>query len=84
MKINKAISKIMKQTGFTQIRMAHAIGKSKATDISSRLNHGNMSFDKAVEMLSVLGYEIVVQPITSGQRKEGAIVIDQLDEEEPK
>ncbi len=79
MKINKAISKIMKDNGFKQIQMAKAIGKSRPNDVSARLANDNMSFDKAIEMLDVLGYEVVVQPKTAGQRKEGAIVIDGRD-----
>ena len=38
--------------------MAKAIGKQKANEVSSRLTNPNMSFDKAVEMLNVLGYEV--------------------------
>ena len=43
--------------------MAKAIGKQEANEVSSRLTNPNMSFDKAVEMLSVLGYEVVIQSV---------------------
>ena len=76
MRINKAISTIMKKEGWSQKQMATAIGKKRPNDVSARLASQNMSFDKATEMLSAMGYEIVVQPVTAGQRKEGAIVID--------
>ena len=92
MRINKAISTIMKKEGWSQKQMATAIGKKRPNDVSARLASQNMSFDKATEMLSAMGYEIVaemlsamgyeivVQPVTAGQRKEGAIVIDSEDE----
>jgi hypothetical protein len=35
-----------------------------------------MSFDKAIEMLNVLGYEVVIQERKSGNRRNDQIVID--------
>jgi hypothetical protein len=40
-----------------------------------------MSFDKVVEMLDVLGYEVVLQERKQGGRRADQIVIDQKDEE---
>ena len=57
--------------------MAKAIGKQKANEVSSRLTNPNMSFDKAVEMLSVLGYEVVIQERRPGARRAEQSVIDQ-------
>lgn len=37
----------------------------------------NLTFDKAVEMLDVLGYEIVIQERRPGARRADQIVIDQ-------
>lgn len=81
MKINKAIRDLMKEKKMSLSAMAEAIGKSKGNDVSARLNNGNMSFDKAVEMLNVLGYEIVIQEKKQGSRRADQIVIDQKDEE---
>ena len=79
MRINKAISTVMKQKKCTLSMMAGYIGKERANDVSARLASKNMTFERALEMLTPLGYEIVVQPITAGQRKEGSIVIDSKD-----
>ena len=49
----------------------------KANEVSSRLTNPNMSFDKAVEMLSVLGYEVVIQERRPGARRAEQSVIDQ-------
>lgn len=49
-------------------------------DVSARLNNPNMTFDKALEMLGVLGYEIVIQERKPGPRRNDQIVIDQLNE----
>ena len=46
-----------------------------------RLSRSNITFDTAQEMLDKMGYEIVIQPVSAGKRKEGAIVIDGVDEE---
>ena len=61
--------------------MATALGKSKGNDISARLNYANMSFDKAIEMLDILGYEVVVQEKKQGGRRADQIVIDQKEGE---
>ena len=75
--INEAISKVMKERGFTQLAMAESIGKKKATDVSARLASKNMTFNKAIEMLTVLGYEVTVQPMKMepGPRLKGQYVI---------
>lgn len=73
--INEAIRTIMKEKGFKQQAMAEAIGKKKATDVSARLASSNMTFDRAIEMLSVMGYEVTVQPRSQGKRPNGQIVI---------
>ena len=80
MKINRAIRNIMSEKGVSLLTMAKAIGKSRGNDISARLVNSNMSFDKAVEMLNVLGYEIVIQERKPGTRRADQIVIDQLED----
>ena len=81
LKINKAIRDIMKLKNMSLSAMATAVGKSKGNDISARLNNDNMSFDKVVEMLDVLGYEVVLQERKQGGRRADQIVIDQKEEE---
>lgn len=73
--INKAIAKIMKEKKVKQLDMAVAIGKKRPNDVSSRLMSNNLTFDKAIEMLTALGYEVTVQPRKPGKRPEGQIVI---------
>lgn len=80
MKINKAIRELMREKKMSLSAMAEALNKGKGTDISARLNHGNMSFDKAVEMLNVLGYEIVIQEKKQGGRRADQVVIDQKED----
>lgn len=48
-------------------------------DVSARLNNPNMTFDKALEMLTVLGYEIAIQEKRPGPRRNDQIVIDQTE-----
>lgn len=81
MQINKVIRELMKKKDTSLLSMAKSLGKDKGNDISARLSHSNMSFDKAVEMLDVLGYEIVVQERKQGSRRADQIVIDQKLEE---
>lgn len=80
MQINKAIRQVMRDRGFSLLSMAKAIGKNRANDVSSRLLNPNMTMDKAVEMLNVLGYEVVIQERKPGTRRADQIVIDQLED----
>ena len=77
MQINKAIRQVMRDKGVSLLSMAKAVGKTRSSDINARLYNPNTSFDKAVEMLDVLGYEIVIQERKPGARRADQIVIDQ-------
>lgn len=77
MQINKAIRQLMKDKRCSLMTMARAIGKKQSSDVNARLHSDNLSFNKAVEMLDVLGYEIVIQERRQGGRRSDQIVIDQ-------
>nr|DAP32361.1 MAG TPA: transcription repressor [Caudoviricetes sp.] len=77
MQINKAIRQVMRDKGVSLLSMAKAIGKERSGDVNARLYYSNMTFDKAVEMLDVLGYEVVIQERKPGARRADQIVIDQ-------
>lgn len=90
MKINKAIRSVMRLKGVTLSAMGNSLKKVDrktgeikpllGNDVSARLNTDNLSFDKALEMLDVLGYEIVIQEKKPGSRRADQIVINQEDE----
>ena len=80
MQINKAIRQVMREKGVSLLSMAKSIGKGRGNDISARLINTNMTFDKAVEMLNVLGFEIVIQERRPGAKRADQIVIDQKEE----
>lgn len=90
MKINKAIRLIMRQKGISLSAMGSSLRKIDRTtgevkplignDVSARLNNDNLSFDKALEMLNVLGYEIVIQEKKQGGRRADQLVINQQDD----
>lgn len=82
MKINKAIRQLMRERKMSLSSMADALGKKRGNEISARMVNDNMSFDKAVEMLNVLGYEIVIQEKKQGARRADQIVVDQKSTEE--
>lgn len=80
MQINKAIRQVMRDKGVSLLSMAKAIGKDRTGDVNARLYSPNMTFNKAVEMLDVLGYEVVIQERKPGARRADQIVIDQKEE----
>lgn len=75
MRINEIIRSLMKENKVTQSSMAASIGKKRANDVSARLVSKNMTFDNAIEMLEVMGYEVVVQKRTAGARGKDQIVV---------
>lgn len=79
MNISEAISRIMKENKVTQASMAASIGKGRPNDVSSRLASKNMTFDRAIQMLEVMGYEVVVQKRTAGARGKDQVVIERSD-----
>lgn len=81
MQINKAIRQVMRDKGVTLLSMAKSIGKERTSDVNARLYYSNMTFNTAVEMLDVLGYEVVIQERKPGARRADQIVIDQKEEE---
>lgn len=77
MQINKAIRQVMREKGVSLLSMAKSIGKEQSSDVSARLYYSNMTFNTALEMLNILGYEIVIQERRPGARRADQIVIDQ-------
>ena len=81
MYINQAIRALMKSKNISLLFMAKSLGKQRGNEISSRLRSENMSFNSAVEMLNVLGYEIVIQERKPGARRSDQTGIDQRPEQ---
>ena len=67
----------MKRKEMSLLSMARALGYERGNDVSARLDKPNMTFDQAVRMLSMLGYEVVIQEVKPGNRRADQIVIDQ-------
>lgn len=82
MKVNECIASIMKERKITQAVMATALGLNGANRVGRRLMRQNMNTDSVIEMLNVLGYELVVQPIKPGKRPEGQIVLEMSEDKE--
>lgn len=86
MKVNKAIREVMRQKGMSLSSMESSLGivpkenTKKGNSISARLNSDNLTFNTAVGMLNILGYEIVIQEKRQGNRRTDQIVINQIDD----
>lgn len=75
MKLGDAIKSAMKLQKTNQTQMAERIGASSQSVVAQRLRMDNLSVDKVMEMLDVIGYELVIQEKKRGRRPEGQIVI---------
>ncbi len=81
MYINEAIRQIMKKKGISLTTMANSLGKKRGNDVSARLAYKNMSMSSAIEMLNVLGYELIIQEKKPGARRDDQVVISLADNE---
>lgn len=87
MKINKAIREVMRQKGMSLSSMESSLGiipkknTKPGNSISARLNSDNLTFNTAVGMLNILGYEIVIQEKRQGNRRTDLMVINQIDDD---
>ena len=83
MKINKAIRTAMYKENITLSEMGKSLTKLdkktntyislKPNDISSRLNNTNLTFDIAVQMLDVMGWQIILR----SSNEDVEIIVDQ-------
>ena len=76
MLINDAIKKVMKKQNVTQVIMAKGINASSQSVVAKRLKTQNLGVDTALEMLELLGFEMVIQERKPGRRPEGQILIE--------
>ena len=79
MKINKIIRQLMIEKNISLLDMAVALGKKRGNDISARLATENMTISKSIEMLDILGYDLIVQH--KENYKYGQVIVDQKDSE---
>lgn len=62
----------MSETGTTQVKLSQMLGYKGQGTVSQRINTMRMSLDKFVEMLSAMGYEVIVRkPVVD---EEGEII----------
>lgn len=79
MKAKTAIKKIIKQTGWTQLKLADAIGVKGQSVIAQRLAQENLSIKNALELLTPMGYEIVFRPVSGNEQGNDEYIIDGTD-----
>ena len=71
----EAIRTVLADKKVTQVKLAEMMGYATQAAVNNRLN-SNISCDLLIQWLDKLDYEVVVQPKTSGKRKEGSIVLE--------
>lgn len=76
MNISDAIKHAMKEKNVSQTQMAKILDVGAGNYVSARLSKKNWTFDNAIKYLDILGYEIIIRPVSRGKRSEGEIKID--------
>lgn len=70
----------MKSRGITQEVMGRMCGLAGSSGVRRRLDKDSMNVNTALDMLEILGYEIVIRERGSGRRREDEILITREDE----
>ena len=76
MTASEAIRTAMKEANVTQNDLAELMGYNSQGTIGNALRISNFTTNTFLRWLDCLDYEVVVQPKTSGKRKEGSIVLE--------
>ena len=76
MTASEAIRTAMKEAKITQNDLAELMGYNSQGTVGNALRSNNFTTNTFIRWLDCLDYEVVVQPKTSGKRKEGSIVLD--------
>ena len=72
----EAIDKILKEKNLTKVAVAKMLNLNAPNSIKARMHRKGVWICKLVELLDVLGYEIVVQRKSTEDPPEGVYVID--------
>lgn len=80
MTINTTIKKVMGWSGVTQERFAKMLGLASSAGVRIRLGTQGISVKNSLEMLDLLGYEMVVRPKQAGRNRPDEILITFEDE----
>lgn len=73
---NEILRTLIRESGLTGDQIAKMLGYPDGRYIGAKLNIKNMTTQAVAEIAEALGYELVLQPKTSGRRKEGQHVIE--------
>ena len=76
MTASEVIRNAMKEGDVTQNDLAELMGYNSQGTIGNALRSNNFTTNIFLRWLDKLGYEVVVQPKTSGKRREGSIVLE--------
>ena len=74
MKSIEIVKEVMRETGFTNGKLGNAIERN-ADVVNKRLKQSDLSAGVLAELLSVMGYKVVVMP-ASEKTPSGAHVVD--------
>lgn len=76
MTASEAIRTVLADKKVTQVKLAEMMGYNSQGTVGNALRNDNFSANVLLQWLDKLGYEAVIQPKTSGKRKEGSIVLE--------
>lgn len=80
MRVESTIKLLMKSKGITQTTMGKMLGLNGYHAVQRRLNNRNMTINNILDMLDILGYEVIIRESHSGRRREDEIIITREDE----
>lgn len=76
MKTGEIIKAALEERGVTGTALASMMGYTSTGAVSNMIKRDKLDTDVLVEVLDKLGFEVVIQPKTQGQRKAGSMVLE--------
>lgn len=76
MEMGQILKEVMAVRGLTQTKFAKMLGYSTPSGVQRILSGGNgVRLDALLRGFETLGYEVIVRPVRSGRKEDGAYVV---------
>ena len=83
MTVQKALASAIKDSGFTQERLAKILEYSGQSSLAQRLR-SNITIETLTKIMDAIGYEVTIQRKKPGRRADGQYVLESSKSEEEK
>lgn len=81
MRWSRIVREIYEKEGYTQQRLATALGLKGQNRVAEMLRHKGIGLERFVRIMDVMGYEVVVRKRSAGPKGKGVYVVSEEEDE---